>query len=215
MLEFSGFITVSANRSVFVPREQCSADWTFREFSPFLLTAADLFASSSSLFMYLSLESIRMIRIIRRISGRTSYLYTWSNTRHRAGPATRSNHRCSGNVASNTRRTRSEKRIGKNVFFFLTHIWQGMEWVRNRTFFSLLTFNISLLDEVPTSETLREKFQCCLQYIRGGEIILRYKYDLLFALGKYNSSHFAWNSIQRWWGDLLRLPITREISSRK
>jgi len=70
-LEFFGFITVSANRSVFVPREQCSADWAFREFSPFLLTAGDIFAPSSSFFIYLSLESIRMIRIIRRISGRT------------------------------------------------------------------------------------------------------------------------------------------------
>lgn len=175
MLEFLGFITVSANRSVFVPREQCSADWAFREFSPFLLTATDIFAPSSSLFpsLYLplshrgagSLESIRTIRIISRISGRTdeqtSYLCICGNTRRRAGPATSSSHRCSGTVASNTRRIRSRKKSGKIYLFSLAYIWQT-EYNRlskKSHIFSLL-FDILLLDKISTSKTLckrREK----------------------------------------------------------
>lgn len=114
-LKFLGFIIVSANRSAFVPREQCFANRAFREFfafPPYCRHALPPFRSRRGL------EPIRMIRIIRRISRRTSfYLCICGSTRRRAGPATRSSLRCSGTVASNTPRTHSEKEgEGKNRF---------------------------------------------------------------------------------------------------
>lgn len=120
--------------------------------------AVDIFAPSSSLSIYFSLESIRMIRIIRQISGRTDKRPTCTLV------ATLVVARVLQRVATVDVRallfqTLDESVLKKNrekFILFYTYVTKYNRMRQNRTFFSLLAFNILLLDEVPTSETERE-----------------------------------------------------------